>query len=491
MKKYISILLLVFSINIYSKPFISISEIDYNTAFPKITVNVTVKSADGMPMYGLTEDNLILYENDYRVNYVKVQNTSTVNNEVIYFVFSIDSSKSISEEFLDTIKKSITEIIAVSGKNEKIAVIRFNDEVILLNNFTNIKQQLLQNLKSIKRHGKKTMLYNSIFDSIDLLKDTSGSSKSVIIFTDGKDEGSTVTAEDIVNHAKENNVPLYFMCLKDSKNRLKLARISKLTGGKLIYGNDATSLPSMYSGILQDLRSRYTISYNSQLKKNGKRHKIEVRLKYGSIRDRDKAYFTAPSYLNLDLSKIDFNKDTFLLLIIILLSALVIIVSLKLHSIKKSISTERINIREVNTSSNETEQYPMDNNDKYLVQLVEQENAEYEKYEKNELPEKNNYYTAWLVQKSGPKLGEKFPIYWEELTLGRGRENTITVNDDSLSDKHIMIKNVGKTYMLFDMATDSGTYLNNKKLLRPKELYDWDEIRIGRTMFVFRGSKVK
>ena len=38
----------------------------------------------------------------------------------------------------------------------------------------------------IERHGKNTMLYNSIYDSIDLLVKAKADTKSIIIFTDGK-----------------------------------------------------------------------------------------------------------------------------------------------------------------------------------------------------------------------------------------------------------------------------------------------------------------
>jgi pSer/pThr/pTyr-binding forkhead associated (FHA) protein len=44
--------------------------------------------------------------------------------------------------------------------------------------------------------------------------------------------------------------------------------------------------------------------------------------------------------------------------------------------------------------------------------------------------------------------------------------------------------------MLFDLASEHGTYLNGKKLLRPKYLADWDEIALGRFVFVFRCPEV-
>jgi len=44
-------------------------------------------------------------------------------------------------------------------------------------------------------------------------------------------------------------------------------------------------------------------------------------------------------------------------------------------------------------------------------------------------------------------------------------------------------------YYLFDLISDTGTFLNSKKILRPRLLHDWDEIRMGNTSFIFRGLK--
>ncbi|HXK66490.1 MAG TPA: FHA domain-containing protein [Spirochaetota bacterium] len=102
-----------------------------------------------------------------------------------------------------------------------------------------------------------------------------------------------------------------------------------------------------------------------------------------------------------------------------------------------------------------------------------------------------SYTNAWLVEKSGPETGKKFPLIWDEVTIGRDKENAIVINDDAVSLKHAKIKKIGNTYYLFDLASDNGTFLNNKKLLRPKPLSDWDEIQIGRTSILFRGTKIK
>lgn len=73
--------------------------------------------------------------------------------------------------------------------------------------------------------------------------------------------------------------------------------------------------------------------------------------------------------------------------------------------------------------------------------------------------------------------------------MGRGQDNTIIINDDAISINHAKIRNVKNIYHIFDLVSQNGTFLNGKKLLRPKSLHDWDEIKIGRTRFIFRGTR--
>ncbi len=92
-----------------------------------------------------------------------------------------------------------------------------------------------------------------------------------------------------------------------------------------------------------------------------------------------------------------------------------------------------------------------------------------------------------LVQKDGIKAGYTFALDKEEIILGRGESCDFVIWDNLVEPRHAKIKKVNNCYVLFDMASELGVYLNGKKLLRPKTLTDLDEIKVGRTVFSFRG----
>ena len=101
-----------------------------------------------------------------------------------------------------------------------------------------------------------------------------------------------------------------------------------------------------------------------------------------------------------------------------------------------------------------------------------------------------NYSKSWLMQKDKSGNWNKIRIIPSDFTFGSKEGNNVIIKSKAVSPMHAKIKTVNDYYYLFDLASDTGTYINDKKLLRPKQLIDWDEIRIGKAHFIFRGTNL-
>ena len=99
-----------------------------------------------------------------------------------------------------------------------------------------------------------------------------------------------------------------------------------------------------------------------------------------------------------------------------------------------------------------------------------------------------DYHHGWLVEKEGPHTGRKYRLNWHTVTLGFSDDNSVVIDDNTVSPRHAKIEREGRKFILFDLLSETGTTLNGKKLLRPKELNDFDEIGLGRTKLIFRKS---
>lgn len=97
--------------------------------------------------------------------------------------------------------------------------------------------------------------------------------------------------------------------------------------------------------------------------------------------------------------------------------------------------------------------------------------------------------TLLVVQ--GPDAGRRFrPNEGQPLILGRsGRE--IPLTDYTVSRRHAELRPEGRGWVLEDLRSANGTYLNGKRLERPTRLKDGDQIRMGSTVVVWDGSENK
>ncbi|EKO31986.1 FHA domain protein [Leptospira santarosai str. CBC379] len=106
--------------------------------------------------------------------------------------------------------------------------------------------------------------------------------------------------------------------------------------------------------------------------------------------------------------------------------------------------------------------------------------------DESEFETAETYDLATLIQKEGKFPGKQVPIRKSETTLGNGELSDVMVSDPGVSKVHARIRKIKNRFVLYDLISDGGTYLNGKKILRPRVLYDFDEISLGKTVYVFR-----
>ena len=80
---------------------------------------------------------------------------------------------------------------------------------------------------------------------------------------------------------------------------------------------------------------------------------------------------------------------------------------------------------------------------------------------------------------TGPLAGQIFPLGAAITTLGRGETNTIVVPDPAVSREHAEIRAAGPTFILRDLASTGGTYVNGEPLTSEYTLRPDDIIGLG------------
>jgi two-component system NtrC family sensor kinase len=86
----------------------------------------------------------------------------------------------------------------------------------------------------------------------------------------------------------------------------------------------------------------------------------------------------------------------------------------------------------------------------------------------------------------GHNKGARYDLAAHEGSVSIGREsgNFVQLDDNEVSRRHAEIRRVGDTFVVGDLKSSNGTYLNNRKIER-SELASGDQIQIGRTVMVY------
>jgi len=93
---------------------------------------------------------------------------------------------------------------------------------------------------------------------------------------------------------------------------------------------------------------------------------------------------------------------------------------------------------------------------------------------------------AWLVVQSGPLTGKQYGVVVGRNIIGRdGGRCDLIIEGDMISGQHAQVRYENGQFVLYDMASTNGTYVNNRRIQR-EPLMDNDIVRLGNTNLVFK-----
>jgi predicted component of type VI protein secretion system len=92
-----------------------------------------------------------------------------------------------------------------------------------------------------------------------------------------------------------------------------------------------------------------------------------------------------------------------------------------------------------------------------------------------------------LILMFNKQVVKEFPLEKESVTIGRNEENTIHIENLAVSGYHARIDAAGNDYILTDLQSTNGTFVNDKKVVSQK-LSHGDNIIIGKHLILYIGT---
>ena len=183
----------------------------------------------------------------------------------------IDNSGSMRDKRAK-VEAAALALVKDSNKDDEVFVVNFNDEAFLDNphgkDFTSDIKEMEEALTRIDSRGG-TAMRDAIRMSIDHLKEKAHKDKKVlVVVTDGNDNSSVISLENLVKASQQSEVLIYGIGLLSEEERREAKRAERAlnelavaTGGETFFPKDVSEVERIAHVVARDIRNQYTIQY--------------------------------------------------------------------------------------------------------------------------------------------------------------------------------------------------------------------------------------
>ena len=224
----------------------------------------------------------------------------------------IDNSGSMRDKRAKVAAASM-DLVKASNPQDEVFIVNFNDDAYLDQPFTSDTKKLESALEKIDSRGG-TAMRDAISMSIDYLKDNGRKDKKVLlVVTDGNDNTSTETLEQLVRKARQSEVLIYCIGLLNEeepreakKAKRALKDLADASGGLDFYPKDLAEVDRITPQVAHEIRNQYILGYNpTNQALDGSFRQIKVVVNgfgHPTVRTRN-GYYAVPSKLESSSSK--------------------------------------------------------------------------------------------------------------------------------------------------------------------------------------------
>ena len=277
----------------------------------RVRLPITVTDKKGQFVPGLTKEDFMVLEDKVP------QQIETFSDDLsltlpLYIAVLMDTSPSTAGKLKFQQESAMNFIqTVVKPRKDRVLFATFDDQINLLQDFTDKLDLLDKAVYSVKKMGTQTALYDAIWQFCDEKMRTVPGRRVLLVVSDGEDTYSRANIRDAIDIAQRTETTIFAISTKagflatvpgveagqvaDKKDR-DLLSLAEETGGAAFFTGDMLSLERSFTRISKELRAQYLVTYNPTNKSyDGTFRKIDVKLTQGKgdLRVRTKRGYKA------------------------------------------------------------------------------------------------------------------------------------------------------------------------------------------------------
>ncbi|MBL8019039.1 MAG: FHA domain-containing protein [Leptospirales bacterium] len=495
-------------------PVLRIVQVD-STRYPDVQLLAEVAdSAGASPAFSVREGN------GSPINPEILSSRKAADRLILTLVF--DATGSIPAPDFKRSQMAAVSFLGTLQPEDRAAIYQINGGPLLVTGFVPPPDGLKDKIIQLKRTGKTTRVYDALHAGImntrdGILRNSNTDSTSpkiargaVILFTDGRDEGSYLTDEDctqLTELGERNRIPVFTVLYGRARGERTFQRLSLRTGGVLLRSLSDKSMKSLADQVRKLPEQTFLLRYKSPESGSGKKE-IKLSVTSGEIMDEDSASFVAPPPRAQQAPEFWYSRFTGLTiggialvalgLLIFLASVIATFVIWKKPKPQLADISDSTALLAVQATESDHMNLPEGEVEKVdIIEGVIKEELPHPMMQylretayqilQDALRDAPRYASASLIRKKDG-FEREYDLFLDNTAMGSGRWASVRVEDSGVAKVHGKVKRVDGKYVLYDLMGGSGIYLNGQKLLRPRALRDGDEIKMARSLFLFRGK---
>ena len=260
----------------------------------RVRLPITVVDKKGQFVPGLTKNDFVVLE-DKVPQQIETFSDDLSETLPLYVAVLMDTSPSTAGKLKFQQESAMNFIqTVVRPRKDHVLFGTFDDEISLLQDFTDKLDLLDKAVFSVKKMGKQTALFDAVWQFCDEKMRTVQGRRVLLLVSDGEDTYSRANLRDAIDIAQRTETTIFAISTKagflatvpgveagqvaDKKDR-DLQTLAEETGGMAFFTGDMLSLERSFSKISKELRAQYLVTYNPTNKNyDGTFRKIDVKL---------------------------------------------------------------------------------------------------------------------------------------------------------------------------------------------------------------------
>ena len=293
----------------------------------EVMMPATVRRADGQLVTGLTRADFRIFENGRE----QPLSDLALRRVPVDVILMVDASSSVAGN-LEDFRRAAEEFAARLAPDDRLCLIKFDDRIELLQDWTQSRAQLRRSLRRITP-GVFTRFYDALYAAArEQFRASRDRRHAIVVLTDGIDSGRgqsslesslralletgasvyVISNTEIERARKQSELDSLLAAGDPRFNQLRigdlreslrvldlsernLAQLSAATGGRLYKPASFSALDSVYTEVADELRHQYAIYYSPLNRaRDGAFRRVRIEMRDSAMRANARIGYFAP-----------------------------------------------------------------------------------------------------------------------------------------------------------------------------------------------------